>query len=82
MLITYLGKKEELEKMLEFIGLPRDTIKELDLERLPPIQATATPAPCRWKKRKSILLPILKDSRISELCMTLGYDREKAETWL
>lgn len=74
--------KEELEKMLEFIGLSRDTVKELHLERLPPIQATATPAPRRWKKRKSILLPMLKDSRISELCMMLGYDREKAEAWL
>ncbi len=72
----------EIKKITDFIGIDKDIIETLGLDRLPVIQATQSPQFYRWKKRKDIILPLLNDSKVSKMCSELGYDKENLEEWL
>ncbi len=81
-IIKGLGaRRQEIEKIVDFVGASTDCIGQLELDRLPVIQATDQPRPFRWKKRQDQLLPLLEKSQIREMSAQLGYDKIKTGEW-
>lgn len=76
------SRLEQIKGILDFIGISRDCLKGLDFNAITPVQATQTPGPYRWKKRKRALLPLLENRQIRQACDQLGYDRMRIEEWL
>lgn len=76
------SRVNEIGKITNFIGIDKDVIKTLILDRLPIVQATQPPQFYRWKKRKDIILPILNDPKISKMYNELGYGKESIEKWI
>lgn len=72
----------EIRKITDFLGIEKDVVEMLKLDSLPVVQATSSPDPFRWKKRREILLPFLDDPKISKMCQELGYDKENYEEWI
>lgn len=75
------SRRQEIEKIVDFIKAPIDCIGQLQLERLPVIQATDQPRPFRWEKRQGQLLPFLKRREIKGMCAQLGYDDDNIGEW-
>jgi hypothetical protein len=71
----------EIKKVFDFIGLDKKGISELDLDKLPVIQATKSPKPYRWKARERLLFPLLEDKRICQMAKALGYEIRKIKEW-
>lgn len=76
------SRVREIGRIIDFIGISQDAIKDLSLDKLPVVQATQPPKPYRWKKRRDILLPIINNPKISRMSTKLGYDKERVEEWL
>lgn len=76
------SRMTQIGRILDFVGINQNTLNQLQLDKLPIIQATQTPQPYRWKKRESILLPLLDSPKISRMCARLGYDKDRIEEWL
>ena len=72
----------EIKKIIDFIGISQDAIKDLSLDKLPVVQATQPPKLYRWKKRRDRLLSIINNPKISKMSTKLGYDKERVEEWL
>ena len=75
------SRMQEIEKIVDLLGEPRDCIGQLGLDQLPVIQATDQPRPFRWKKRQGELLPLLDRREIREMSAQLGYDYDKMGEW-
>ena len=75
------SRTAEMNKIMDFLGLGRGSVKHLDLDKLPVVQATQPPQAYRWKKRKDILLPLLDDPVISGMAGQLGYRKNNIEGW-
>lgn len=70
-------RRAALGDLADWLGLPAvATVAGVDL---PPLMATAPPAPHRWSRRASRLLPALRDVRVQEVATLLGYDDPR--TW-
>jgi len=81
-LIKGLGSRmQEIEKIIDFIGVSRRCVGQLGLDNLPVVQATEEPLPFRWKNRQGRLLPLLKKRQIKEMSAQLGYDKIKTSEW-
>ncbi|MDD5408895.1 MAG: hypothetical protein PHC71_02260 [Candidatus Omnitrophica bacterium] len=81
-LIKGLGARiQEIERIMDFMGVSRQCIGQLGLENLPVVQATEEPRPFRWKNRQEKLLPLLQMSQIREMCLQLGYDKDNFGEW-
>jgi len=74
-------RAKEMVKLINFIGLKAAAFKDLDLDRLPVVQATEPPKNYRWKKREGMLLPFLVDARIAAMSESLGYRQDKLKEW-
>lgn len=68
--------------LVDFIGISPDAARELNLDRLPVVQATCPPKPFRWKKRKSMLLSFIDDPVICSMSKEMGYDSKDIDEWL
>lgn len=75
------ARAREVIKIINFIGLNAAVFKDLDLDRLPVVQATKPPKTYRWKKRERMLLPFLADSQIAAMSESLGYRKDKLKEW-
>ncbi|MBU0547951.1 MAG: sulfotransferase [Candidatus Omnitrophica bacterium] len=76
------SRKKEINKILSFIGIRRSAVNQLNLSRLPVIQATSAPKAYRWKKRINILAPLISNPVIANMSFQLGYKRDRIEEWL
>lgn len=75
------SRKEEIGKIIDFIGIGDGVKKQLELDNLSIVQATEAPQPYRWKKRRDILLPVINNSKINEMAALLGYNKKNIEEW-
>lgn len=75
------SRKEEIGKIIDFIGIDDGVKKQLELDNLSIVQATEAPQPYRWKKRRDILLPVINNSKIDELAALFGYNKKNIEEW-
>lgn len=75
-------RKEEFEKMLDFMGVKAVQSASLDSGGLPVVQATLPPRPYRWKKREEMIMRLLKDPGVLDMSERLGYSRETMEEWI
>jgi len=76
------SRSAEIEKIFSFIGINRDAIGQLGLDKLPVVQATHLPIPERWRKREGVILPLIENPKIAKMCNRLGYDKGRAKEWL
>lgn len=76
------SRREQFERMLDFIGVPEDHADLLRLDDLPVVQATLPPQLYRWKKRKDLIVRLLDDPRVLDTSARLGYERKTMEDWL
>ena len=73
----------EMKRIIDFMGMDKEFIKALELERLPLVQATHSPQfSYRWKKRRNIISPLLNNFKIYETYNNLGYNKENIEEWI
>ncbi len=63
------------------MGLLRNVLKQLRLNKLSVVQATQAPQLYRWKKRKDMLWPLLDDPEILDMSYQLAYDKDDIEGW-
>jgi hypothetical protein len=75
------SRKKEIVKIMNFIGMGSSVIKQLELDKLPIVQATEIPQLYRWKKRANILLPIINSPKISEMSVRMGYNKKDIGEW-
>jgi hypothetical protein len=64
-------KAQAREAISDWLGL--DAGQALAARTLPVMQATHRPAAQRWKRRKDILLPLLKNGALQDVAASLGY---------
>lgn len=76
------SRREQFERLLDFIGVPAGHADLLRLDDLPVVQATLPPQLYRWKKRKDLIVRLLDDPRVLETSVRLGYERKTMEDWL
>ena len=82
-IIKDLGsRREQFERMLDFMGQPTEDIDAVGIDDLPIVQSTLPPQRYRWKKRRHLINRLLDDPMILEMSMRLGYPKEKMEAWL
>jgi hypothetical protein len=82
-IVRSLGsRKQEIGSILDFVGIERRAMEQLGLDNLSVVQATKAPQPYRWKKRKSLLAPILNSPEIGKMAGLLGYDKKNIKEWL
>lgn len=82
LLLSPASCKNEITKIVDFIGLGRDAVKEARLDKLPVVQATQRPENYRWKKRYDMILPVLDGHEVSGMCGRIGYDKGRMEEWI
>jgi len=75
-------RREEFCKILDFVGIPENNLRDLPLDNFPVVQATLPPQLYRWKKSKNLILRILQDKKIMDMSAQLGYIKENMEDWL
>jgi hypothetical protein len=71
-------RRSTLGDLADWLGLPA-VLDAADVE-LPPLMATAPPAPQRWSRRAGRLMPALRDVRVQEVAALLRYDDPR--TWV
>jgi hypothetical protein len=76
------SRKVEFAKMLDFMDIPSEEAKTLNLETLPVVQSTLPPQLYRWKKRKELIERLLDDPKILEMSERLGYFKAGIDGWL
>jgi len=76
------SRNETFTDMLDFTGIPASETDHLHLNKLPVVQSTLPPQLFRWKKREDIILRILNNPKILDMCSKLGYNTENREEWL
>jgi hypothetical protein len=76
------SRAAQIDRIMDFAGIGSAAARNLDLGRLPVVQATEPPQPYRWKKRKDMLLSLLDDPKISGMSEGLGYCKNDIEEWL
>jgi hypothetical protein len=72
----------EFAKMFDFMDVPSEGAKTLNLAALPVVQSTLPPQLYRWKKRKDLIERLLDDPKILELSERLGYIKSGIDGWL
>lgn len=77
-----ISRFNEIERIIEFLGLQQSTIESLKIDKLPIVQATELPQQYRWKKRKNIILPLFSSYKLSMMLSQLGYDKNSIEEWV
>jgi len=79
---SFASRKDEFDRMLDFMGIPAQEVDHLGLDNLPVVQSTLPPQLYRWKKRQDIIARLLDAPRIQEMSERLGYRRDSMEGWL
>ncbi|MFA7283718.1 MAG: hypothetical protein WC066_04130, partial [Candidatus Omnitrophota bacterium] len=75
-------RREEINRIIDFMGLSPDAAGRLNLKNLPAVQATENPALYRWREREAMLKPLLGDKDLAALGERLGYHRGNIEEWI
>lgn len=75
-------RREEFCKILDFAGIPENSLNDLPLDNFPVVQATLPPQLYRWKKSEHIIMKIMQDPKIMDMSAQLGYMKENMEDWL
>lgn len=76
------SRREELLRILDFMGLPGDQISALGLDELPVVQSTQAPQPYRWKKREGMITRVVGSPEMVRMAEELGYRAGRRDEWL
>lgn len=74
-------RKEEIRKVLDFIGIHDDITGGLHLDELPVVQATQPPVPYRWQARRDIVMPVVERDDVADISREMGYSASDIEGW-
>jgi hypothetical protein len=82
MIGSFILRKREINKIINFMKLDPAVIESVELHKLPVVQATAAPRAYRWVKRKNMLRPLLDDPGLAQMSAQLGYCKNNLKEWL
>lgn len=76
------SRKEQFERMLDFMNIPLEWSVMPGIDDMPVVQATLPPQLYRWKRRGDMISRVLNAANIREMADHFGYHSENMEAWL
>jgi hypothetical protein len=76
------SRMSDFERILDFMSLPSDCLRSLDLNNLPIVQSTLPPQLYRWKNRQDMINRALVAPHIREMAEMFGYSSVNMGAWL